>query len=140
MARYVTWGILCLVGVAAFTQALGFGFGSGPQIGSAVIPLALSGGIALLSMAGLVRAGREETDGTLDLRALSAVGAGVVAFILAIDRIGLIPATLLCMGLAYAGQGEARYLGFIAHAVLFAAGVWAIFVAGLGLPVPAFGG
>ncbi len=140
MARYVTWGILCLVAGAAFIQALSFGFGSGPRIGSAIIPLALSGGIALLSVTGLVRAGREQGTDTLDLRALAAVGAGVVVFILTVERAGLIPATLLCMGIAYAGQSEARYLDFVAYAAVFAVGVWAIFIAGLGLPVRAFGG
>lgn len=141
MAGFATWALVFLFGAGAFVMAFGFGYGSGPRIGSAVFPLLMSGGIMLTAAWGLVAAaiGREESGGHPDLRPLGAVTASVVLFILTVDRLGIIPAILLCMAVAYLGQAERGYLFFLSYAAIFAAGVWLLFSIGLGLPVAAFG-
>lgn len=142
MVKYLTWAVLGLCGAAAFVIALGFGHGQGPRIGSAAFPLALSAGIVLVSLWGLgaAIAGAEDEPSTLQLRPLLAVSGAVVFFILAIDRAGILPATVGSMVIAYLGQTERRFAGFLLFAVLFALSVWIVFTVGLGLPVGAFGG
>jgi hypothetical protein len=143
MARYLTWAVLGTCGIAAFAIALGFGHGSGPRIGSAAFPLAISGGIVLVSAWGLVAAiagGGEEEATALRPRPLLAITAAILFFILTIDRFGILPATVGSMIVAYLGQTERRYAGFLIYAVLFAGAVWLVFTVGLGLPVGAFGG
>ena len=141
MAAFATWASVFLFGVGAFVMALGFGYGSGPRIGSAVFPLLMSGGIVLTALWGLVAAatGREESGGRPDLRPFGAVAASVALFILTVDRLGIIPASVICMAVAYLGQVERGYLLFLGYATLFAAGVWLLFSVALGLPVAAFG-
>ncbi|MBP0484530.1 tripartite tricarboxylate transporter TctB family protein [Sagittula salina] len=139
MARYATWITLALLGAAAFIMALRFGWGRGPQIGSAPLPAALSAGVVIVSVLGLLVPERGEVLPP-DWRPFGAVVGGVVIFILSVEALGLVPATVLCMAVAYLGQSERRYAGFLTYAVCFAAGVWVVFTQGLGLPVPAFGG
>lgn len=139
MARYATWLLLGLCGVGAFILALDFGYGSGPRIGSAAFPLVLSGGLVLVSLWGLLF-GRDEVRGHFASRPLLAVTAAVLVFILAVDRVGIIPSTVASMLVAYLGQTERGYLAFLVYAAVFAVVVWALFSFGLGLPIRAFGG
>lgn len=138
MAHYATWGILALLGAGALVMALDFGWGGGPQIGSAPLPVALSTGLVIVSILGLVTPADEEAFGP-DWRPFGAVVVAVILFILTVDVLGMIPTVLLSMTAAYLGQSERRYAGFIAYALCFGAGVWILFTIGLGLPVPAFG-
>lgn len=140
MARSLTWAFLSLFGAAAFIIALDFGRGAGPRIGSAALPLILSGGIVLISILGLVVPGLDGGEKPFNLRPFAAIVASVVLFILTADGLGLIPATLLTMFAAYLGQGERRFAGFLLYAALFAIAIWLIFAVGLGLPIAAFGG
>lgn len=139
MSRYLTWGILAVAGAVAFVVALGFGWGRGSQIGSAPLPVALSAGLVIVSVLGMLAPSVEEVAGP-DWRPFAAVVAAVLIFIAGIDRIGMIPTTMLSMAAAYAGQSERRLVGFVVYAAGFAAGAWVLFTIGLGLPVPAFGG
>lgn len=139
MTRVVTWGLLGAVGATAFVIALSFGFGSGSSIGSAPVPLLLSGGIVFVSLWGIVSdAGAEAS--SLELRPLAAVAAGVLLFILSVEWLGLVPATVVVMFTAYLGQEERRFFGYFVYTILFAGAVWLLFSVGLGLPVGAFGG
>ena len=139
MARYATWGALALIGAMAFFMALGFGWGRGPQIGSAPLPAALSVGLMVLSVLGLILPGAGR-GAVPDGRPFGAVVARVVLFIMTVEVLGLIPATVLSMAAAYLGQVERRFAGFVIFASCFAVAVWLVFTLGLGLPVPAFGG
>jgi hypothetical protein len=143
MAGYLTWGALGLVGAGAFWMALGFGWGSGPRIGSAPLPVLLSGLLVVVALWGLVETllGRARDRGAApEWRPLVAVAAAVALFAATVEHIGLVPATLGCMFAAYLGQTEPGHGAFMVYAAGFAAVVWLIFSKGLGLPVPAFGG
>jgi len=134
MTRYITWGMIGLFGAGAFILALGFASTTGQKIGPASAPLFLSGGIAVLSLWGILSPSKDESL-ALEWRPLLAIVAGVLLFILTIERFGLVPATLLCMGVSYLGQLERRFASFAIYVALFAAATCLIFIFGLGLPV-----
>ncbi|HEV7436001.1 MAG TPA: tripartite tricarboxylate transporter TctB family protein [Pseudorhizobium sp.] len=143
MAIVSTWALLALFGLGAIVLALDFGHGAGSRIGSAAFPLALAGGIVLVSLWGLVASlvrGRNEEAEPFALRPFLTVGGSIIWFIMTIDRFGMIPATLGSMLLAYAGQTDGRYSGFLLYSAIFAVVVWLVFSVGLGLPVSAFSG
>ena len=74
----------------------------------------------------------------MNRRAFLSVTAAVTVFILLVEVVGLLPTVVLSMAIAYAGQSERRYPFFIAHACVFAVGVWLIFSYVLNLPIPPF--
>lgn len=139
MTRFVAWGVMIAIGAAAFVLALGFGYGGGPRIGSAPVPLALSFLLVVVAFLGMFTSPNEAEIGR-DLRPFAAVVSAVILFILTIDRLGIVSATLLTMGVSYLGQTERRYAGMAIYACLFATALWLLFVVGLGLPIAAFGG
>lgn len=139
MTRYITWGVLGLIGAGAFVLALGFRTGARGQIGSAELPLVLSGGLVLVALWGLATARAEESFPP-QWRPLAAVTAAVAGFALLVEPFGLVPATLVSMTLAYLGQRATDWGLFALYTAGFAAALWLIFIVGLGLPVGAFGG
>lgn len=141
MAGLASWGMLGAVGAVAFWLALGFGWGSGPRIGSAHLPLLLSGLLTAVAAWGLVDTWRRQIGGTaVQWRPLIAISAAVVFFAATVERLGLVPAVLVSMVIAYLGQSERDHARFVVFAAGFAALVWLIFAKGLGLPMRAFGG
>lgn len=139
MTKYLTWGLLGLIGAGAFVLATGFRTGARGQIGSAELPLILSAGLVLVALWGLVAA-RGAPSHPPQWRPLGAVAASVLAFILLVEPFGLVPAALASMTLAYLGQRATDWGLFALCALGFAGVLWLIFIVGLGLPVGAFGG
>lgn len=139
MTRIATWSGIGVAGLAAFIVALGFGYGYGPQLGSAPVPLFLSASLVLIALLGLFTS-PDDGLSAIDIRPFCAVTVGVLLFILTVDWLGMVPASLLTMGASYLGQTDRAYVGFATYAVLFTAGLWLVFTVGLGMPVPAFGG
>lgn len=140
MASYATWSALGALGIIAFWMALGFGWGAGPRIGSAYLPLLLSGLLTVVALCGLFETWWRKMEGAgLQWRPLLAISAAVGFFAAFVEYVGLVPTVLFCMGIAYLGQTEARFQQFTVFTVCFAVLVWLVFVKGLGLPVKAFG-
>lgn len=142
MIGTATCALVALIGAGAFWVALGFGWGAGPRIGSAYLPLLLSGLLVISGLWGTLQSLKTANDQSAmapDWRAFGAVMGAVILFMATIESIGLIPATLICMVVAYLGQIERRYGSMLLYASFFAGTVWLVFSVGLGMPVPAFG-
>src|SRR3546814_13635180 len=71
----------------------------------------------------------------LDRRPFLAIVTAVLLFALVVERLGLVPAVVLCMVAAYAGQVRSRYVFFAVSAFVFGFGTWVLFSYGLGLPL-----
>lgn len=141
MARYAIWGILGFLSTSAFWMALGFGWGAGPRIGSAHLPLLLSAGLSVIALWGLCDTWRKGISGAaIQWRPLLMISAAVALFIFFVDQLGLIPMAILCTVLAYLGQTETEYRQFFAFSLGFALLAWLVFIKGLGLPLKAIGG
>jgi len=141
MAGYAIWGFLGFLGVGAFWMALGFGWGAGPRIGAAHLPLLLSGGLSVIAIWGLLDTWQKGTPGaSIQWRPLLMISAAVALFIFFVDRLGLIPMALICTVLSYLGQTETEHKQFFAFSAGFAILAWLVFIKGLGLPLKAIGG
>jgi hypothetical protein len=70
-------------------------------------------------------------------RPLAAILAAILAFALVLPRAGLVPASYAAALIAILGNREARPVVHAALPVAIAAICWAIFIAILGLPIPA---
>lgn len=134
--RDLTWPLLALLGVGALVLALDFRFGTFGNIGSAIYPLILSAVIIAISVYSLFF-GRGGQVADFDRRPFLAVVAAVILFSLVVERLGVVPAVVLAMIVAYAGQTAGNYRFVLVYALLFAFGTWALFSYGLGLPLPA---
>ena len=135
--RDYSWLCLTLLGAAAFVLALGFKIGTVSNMGSAIFPLILSAIIAGTSAYSFLLYPRE-TEPTPNLRPMLAVAFAVIAFILFVERAGLIPAVIVSMLIAHAGQTEGNYRFFLVYTTLFAAGSWGLFSLALGIPLQPF--
>lgn len=130
---------LALAGVGAFFAwfAMDYRFGSLARIGPAFAPLAL--GIILMcigaaiALLGLMRQGAELPRPAL--RPLFAIGGAILAFALAIQAWGLIPAALVLVGLSVLAEREFHLVESVLLAVSLAALSYVIFLLVLGLPI-----
>lgn len=139
MSRSIVWLSLGSLGAVAFVMALGFGFGGGSAIGSAVFPLAMAGVLIAMSVLGLVFQNQTERSLSVEIRPMTAIAASVILFMLLVEWAGIIPTAVICMVTAYAGQTDTRYGGFLIYSLLFGVALWLIFALLLGLPVSALG-
>src|SRR3546814_2263962 len=97
------WLFLAFFGAGSAAIALGYNFGTANNIGAAVYPLILSATIVLLALYGMIF-GQSGPIAELDRRPFLAIVTAVLLFALVVERLGLVPAVVLCMVAAYAGQ------------------------------------
>src|SRR3546814_8836786 len=88
---------------------------SSDLIGAAVYPLILSATIVLLALHGMIF-GQSGPIAELDRRPFLAIVTAVLLFALVVERLGLVPAVVLCMVAAYAAQVRRRYVFFAVYA------------------------
>lgn len=139
--------LIALLGPALMLAA-GLGFaggavaaldlGSWRRMGPGAFPLIVGSLLAVLALASMVRELRAPGDVVrADPRAVAGVGVGVAVFAFVTPLFGVMPgAALSVLGTATVtgAPGPAARLALSAAVAL---GVWAVFVAGLGLPLDA---
>src|SRR3546814_18670127 len=103
---------------------------SSDLIGAAVYPLILSATIVLLALYGMIF-GQSGPIAELDRRPFLAIVPAVLLFAQVVERLGLVPAVVLCMVAAYAGQVRSRYVFYAIYAFVFGSGPWGLFSYGL---------
>lgn len=133
-----------LVGGFAVWEASSYPFGTLRSIGSGFFPvmlglLALPLGAAILWEAA-TRPRDPDADaaplpGETDLRAVAAVVAALLAFVVLIDRAGLVPAIFVAVVVASFAERAVRPGEAVLLAAAMACLCAAIFVFGLGLPI-----
>jgi hypothetical protein len=134
---------LCGVSVFGLWLSRNYPIGTATRMGTGYVPrmllwllLVLGGGVLVQGL----RAAREdmqaEPGGLLRFWPLVAVTLAIVAFGLALERLGLIVAMVLLLGIGSLAERNLRPLEtMIAGAILIALS-WLIFIAGLGLTMP----
>lgn len=135
-----TWAGLATIvfALAVIYASLGYGLGRGGRIGPGYVPLVI--GVLMLILGGLLvaRAGRstDPVDTDIAWRQVGLVIAGIVAFALLLDRVGLlvaIMATVLIAGPAAYGN---TLLSTVVSGAVLAAFAWTVFVHFLKISIP----
>jgi putative tricarboxylic transport membrane protein len=135
---------LAVLGVGSLVLAVGLPQGTehgGP--GTRFLPLLLGGIVVALGVAVALRPGgpggepaaeRMAPDGRR--RALWTLGA-IVAYVLALERLGFLLATAPFLAILLGAYGERRWTVALAVAVAATGATYALFAAWLGVPLPA---
>jgi len=135
-AGLIGGGLAIVAGLAVIWVGTGYEVGTARRMGPGWFPVALGGLMAGLGLLlALVTLRRDDPCERGELRPLMAVGGGIAAFALLLERAGLVPAVLALVLVSGLGGGR---LGLGAQLLL--AGVLAglsllIFRLGLGLPL-----
>jgi hypothetical protein len=135
-------GLFILSGALAVFLAWGYPAGDLRRMGPGWVTAALGWSLivlgGILASAGLLKRTPEALPES-DPRPLVCLLLGVAAFALLLERAGLIVAIFACVGLARLAGRPYRPVETLALAAFLAALGAAIFVWGLGLPIPLFG-
>jgi hypothetical protein len=136
---------LFFIGVSVFGLWLSrnYPIGTATRMGTGYVPrmllwllLLLGGGVLVQGL----RAAREdmqaEPGGVLRFWPLVAVTLAIVAFGLALERLGLIVAMVLLLGIGSLAERNLRPLETMVAGAILIALSWLIFIAGLGLTMP----
>lgn len=108
------------------------------RLGPGAFPLGLGvllAGLGLIALAGDLR--RPVPVPAPDLRAIAAVAGAVAAFALLAGRAGVLPAVFVAVLAMASLIGALRWPGRLVLALGVTAGVWAVFLWALGLPMQA---
>lgn len=135
-------GIFLLFGAAAVFLGWGYGLGTMRQPGSGALPVIIGGALVVLGIVQLLSAAREAASieavpafRRSDLRPLLVILGAVFAFAALIWPVGLVPALVALIAIAWLAQkGGAKWEIAAAMAVVIAV-IIAIFKYGLGLPL-----
>lgn len=118
------------------------------RVGPRVIPTIVGGGLivigiwyvieVLLRPQAVVSTESEDVDPTLppDWSTIAGVGAGLVVYMLTIERLGFVIASALLFIITAFSMGSRSWLRDGAFAILLATGVYVAFSAGLGVRLP----
>lgn len=139
--RDVTTGLaLVAVGIAFWTVGANYRMGTMTRIGPGFAPMVLSIALAAIGLAvaatGLTRARTEFP--RLAIRPAVVILSGIAVFAATVRSAGLMPATVLLVTIATLADGRVRPLFSLGLALALAALAYTIFIALLGLPIPAF--
>lgn len=131
---------IALGGIFAW-QAWDLPLGSSNRMGPGYFPMLLSGGLALLGLVVLV--GGLNSDGSrpsgIAWRALSILTVAIVFFGFAVRPLGFIPTIAISVFLSTMASQKFRLTTGIAIAAIMTVFTWAVFILGLGLPLPLLG-
>lgn len=129
-----------LVGGAAFVIGAGnYSLGALRSMGPGYFPVATG---ILLAAFGLLIAASALTRGAptprVEWRPLATIGGAILVFALTVERLGLVPATVMLVLTAALAQKGSGLLGTLILAACLAATAVLIFVTGLGMPIATF--
>lgn len=133
--------VLALTGLAVAAIGSAYRIGSLTAMGPGFLPLVLGLCLALLSLCLLPGELKSPAiPAGLLLRPLLCVSAGMLAWIALVETAGFIPAGLVQLLLTSLALPQQNWRVLLIGAVLLTLAAYGVFVTGLGLPVPAFGG
>jgi hypothetical protein len=136
-------GLLFIVlGGLAVALARDYPFGTTMRMGPGYFPTVLGGILLLFGIYVLARGLRsgDKVKGEWGWKPLALVALSIVLFGLLLDRVGMIPATVVTLIVAAAAGREFRWKEVILLAAVMTAFSVAVFSYGLKLPYPLLGG
>lgn len=130
-------GLLVCAGVFVALYAFQhYALGTFNQMGPGMFPVGLGVVLALIGVAILISALlRPGPELTADIRPFVAVIAGMIAFVLAVDVLGMVPAIMLLVVAAAAAESAFRPLPALILGAALATIAVMIFRVGLGVPI-----
>jgi hypothetical protein len=132
---------IALFGVFAFVKAFDYGFGTPGRVGPGSFPALVGALTIVVGLIVLVPAfGRIGALPKVNWRAFLAVSAGVAVFALSLSYLGFVPAVFFCVCLCSVADPAARPVPTVITAAATTLAFWLIFILGLQLQIPAFGG
>lgn len=136
-------GLLMLViGGGAMYMALDYPFGSALRMGPGYFPRVLAGILMTFGLYVLIRGlmTSEKVSGKWGWKALAFITASLVAFGYVMEHFGLIPALVVMFFIAALGGPEFKLVEVLILTVVMSIFSVLVFVEGLGMPYPLFGG
>jgi len=130
--------LFAALGAVVLWTGTNYSQGVPSRIGPGYVPRLLGFLIGGLGLFLLARAwwATEEIDASLAWRPLIFVLGSILAFALVFQATGLVPAILASVAVANSAAPENRWTTAIGLAAILAFFAWALFVKGLGLPLP----
>ncbi|KRE07152.1 hypothetical protein ASE63_23190 [Bosea sp. Root381] len=135
-------GLMFMAAAGGFAYlAQDLSLGTALRMGAGYFPLVLSGLLALIGLAILLRALASEAiaPSAIAWRGLLLVVASVLVFGLGLGRLGLGPCVGIATILSAMASGQVGWRAAIALAAGLVLFTWAVFILGLGLPIPMLG-
>jgi hypothetical protein len=134
--------LFLVFGTVAIIMGYGYGFGTLAALGSGAMPMLVGAGLCAMGLIQLVqthvarRAGQQFVSAfsRRERRPLLLILAAILAFGLAIDRLGLLPALAALVGVSWFADDGGRKRELLAVLVSVAVLLVAIFHYGLGIP------
>lgn len=130
------------IGLLVTVISLTYPIGTPARMGPGFLPLAC--GVLLLAIgAGIAVFDREAVEDMTDaerVRPLLAVFAGIIAWTLTVQHVGLVPATFLLVGLVAFAQRRRDWRGTLATAAVLSIIGVVVFIMGLNIRLDAMGG
>lgn len=133
--------MFALIGIAGLWLSQDYAFGTTTRMGPGFFSRSISSGLFILGILIFLRgliAGSPAV--SMDLRAIPLVLGAIVVFALLVERAGLPIATIACILTASFASREARVLEAVLLSICLAAATTALFVYGLGMPIPVWFG
>lgn len=129
---------IAAIGSVFALGALRFGIGSLTEMGAGFFPFAAGLIAGLLGLAVFIGSWRRPPIpiGRPAIRSVLYVAASVVVFALTINRLGLLPAIVLCGTICALADRSTRLHEAALLAVALALGIWLVFIRLLGMPIP----
>lgn len=131
-----------IIGLSAVFIARDYPVGSALRMGPGYFPVALGGILFLMGLYVMVQGlmKKEKVNGNWSLRALIVLPLAVVVFGLMVETAGFIPALLVLTVISAAAGSEFKLREVIMLAVVLTVACTALFIYGLSMPYPLFGG
>jgi hypothetical protein len=131
-----------VIGLGAIFIARDYPVGSALRMGPGYFPVALGGILFLMGLYVMVQGllKKEKVKGNWSLRALIVLPAAVVVFGFMVERTGFVPALIVLALVAAAAGREFKFVEVVVLAIVLTICCVALFIYGLGMPYPLFGG
>lgn len=130
---------LFALGVVFLLRARDYGIGDPYEMGPGYFPAVLGATLCIISVLIALIHRKGDAGEAVAWRPMLMIAGGMVAFILAMPRIGLAPALFLSTVLVSRADREMTVAQSLAVASFMAGGAWLLFIQVLGLPIPALG-
>ena len=131
-----------IIGLGAIFIARDYPVGSALRMGPGYFPVALGGILFLMGLYVMVQGllKKERVKGNWSLRALVVLPAAVIVFGLMVERAGFVPALIVLTLISAAAGSEFKLREVLMLAILLTVCSVGLFIYGLGMPYPLFGG
>lgn len=134
--------LLVVVGAGAFYMAMSFPFGSALRMGPGYFPRVLAGILiafgVFIMVRGIVRG--EAVKGRWGWKPLGLIVLALVGFGFTMEQFGFFPALGVLFILGSLAGNEFKLKEVLILTVVMSFFAWAVFIYGIGLPYPLFGG